>query len=125
MTGLSLAVGIGTDAGSAPGRLLLAAAGSSSAREPAHKIQGQTRRPTRGCTRGRIGRRAPSRSLSSYALSDRCAATELDGATASQTRWLKGQLGPAIKPPPRAINEEPLYRGDRSLQVAPDRRCES
>jgi hypothetical protein len=37
---------------------------------------------------------------SGYALSDRCAATELDGATGSQTRWLQGQRGPAIKPHP-------------------------
>jgi hypothetical protein len=109
MTELSLAVGIGTDAEASSwpspprrGRVLVSP-------RPEHKIQGHTRRPTRGCTRGRIGRRTPSRSLSSYVLSDRCAATELDGATASQTRWLKGQRGPTTKPHPRATNEEPLY----------------
>jgi hypothetical protein len=86
MTGLSLAVGIGTDAEASSwpspprrGRVLLSP-------RPAHKIQGQLGARPEDAP-GDTSAAGALEDLSSYALSYRCAATDLDGATALQTRW--------------------------------------
>jgi hypothetical protein len=124
MTGLSRAVGIGTDA-EASSWPSPRCAGSSSAQQLAHKIQGQLG----GRREDAQGTHRPAGALEEPV--QLCALEPLCSHRAGQSDRLANPLvkkptQPDNQPPhPRAVNEKPLYRGDRIFAGCADRRCES